>query len=513
MKFLFQNKRNFLILITLVLSNGMVFLDATILPVALPKIQSMFHSTSAQIQWMINSYLLAMAVFMVAGGKIADLLGRRKVFCIGMGLFGISSLFCGLSYVSWALIGFRFVQGIGSAMLVPASMGLLCESFSEKERYTVIGIFGSVASVFMTLGPLIGGYFTQYLSWHYIFFINVPISIILIIFTLIIITKSPKLKEPVDIYGFLSFGFGLFFLTLALMQAVSWGWGSLAVITLFILMLVSFILLYHSDKRAKAPFIDFKLFKIPLFFCPLIIYTSVSIARMITVFWVIYFQNILGISPLLAGIIVSISVCPMIFLSPLTGFFVDKFGIKKPVIFGQFLLILSYVWIAIFMIQGKNIYVLMPGLLVFGIGTVLVMNISYSTAINSVSVAKSSIAASIITTFKNAGSCLGVAILGSILTNIQFSKFSSTLSQISPKSNPKLLEGLLSGSSKAIEALKALPEQVQAQTKEALSFSYSLGISIANICAAVIIVVGLLTIFTLRKIKIRKEKMIPSSEP
>ena len=512
MKFLFQNKRNFFVLIILVLSNGMVFLDATILPVALPKIQSMFHSTSAQIQWMINSYLLSMAVFMVAGGKIADMFGRRKIFCIGMGLFGISSLFCGFSYASWQLIGFRFMQGIGSAMMSPASVGLLCESFSEKERYTVIGILGSVGSIFLTLGPLIGGYFTQYLSWHYIFFTNVPISIIAIIFTLTIIVKSPKLKEPVDIYGFLSFGFGFFFLTVALMQARSWGWGSITIIVLFGLSLISFILLYLSDKRAIAPFIDFKLFKTPLFFCPLIIYTSVFIARMMSVFWVVFFQNILGFSPFLAGIIIAISVCPIIFLSPFTGFFVEKFGIKKPVIFGQFLLILAYSWLAIFMIQG-NIYVLIPGLLISGIGMVLVTNISYSTAINSVSVAKSTIASGVIMTFRNAGSCLGVAVLGSVLTNVQFSKFSSTLSQIAPKSNPKLLEGLLSGSSKAIEVLKALPEQVQEQTKEALSFSYSLGISIANIVAAVIIVIGLLTIFTLRKIKIRKEKIIPSPEP
>jgi EmrB/QacA subfamily drug resistance transporter len=512
MKFLFKNKRNFLILIILVLSNSMVFLDATILPVALPKIQSMFHSTSSQIQWMVNSYILAMAVFLVAGGKIADIFGRRKIFCIGMGLFGISSLFCGFSYTSWQLIGSRFMQGIGAAMMSPASIGLLCESFSEKERYTVIGILGSVGSIFLTLGPVIGGYLTQYLSWHYIFFINVPISIIAIIFTLIIIAKSPKLKEPFDIYGFLSFGFGLFFLTVALMQAKSWGWGSIAIIVLFTFSLISFILLYLSDKKVKAPFIDFKLFKTSLFSCSLIIYTSISIARMITVFWVIYYQNILGFSPFLAGIIVAISVCPMIFLSPLTGFFVEKFGIKKPVIFGQFLLIFSYVWLAIFMIQG-NIYILMPGLIIYGLGTVLVSNISYSTAINSVSVAKSAVAASIITTFRNAGSCLGVAVLGSVLTNVQFSKFSSTLSQIAPKSNPKLLEGLLSGSSRSIEALKALPEQVQAQAKEALSFSYSLGISIANIVASVIIVIGLLTIFTLGKIKIKKGKMIPSSEP
>ncbi len=512
MKFLFKNKRNFLILIILVLSNGMVFLDATILPVALPKIQSMFHSTSAQIQWMVNSYLLAMAVFMVAGGKIADMFGRRKIFCIGMGLFGISSLFCGFSYASWQLIGFRFMQGIGSALMSPASTGLLCESFSEKERYTVIGILGSVGSIFMTLGPLIGGYFTQYLSWHYIFFINVPISIIAIIFTLIIIAKSPKLKEPVDIYGFLSFSFGFSLLTLALMQARSWGWVSIPVIVLFILTLISFILFYRSEKIAKVPFIDFKLFKTPLFFCTLIIITAASIARMMSVFWVVYYQNILGFSAFIAGVISAISVCPMIFLSPFTGFFVEKFGIKKPVIFGQFLLIFSFAWLAIFMIQG-NIYVLMPGLFIAGMGTLLVMNIGYSAAMNSVSVAKSAVANGVITTFRNAGSCLGVAVLGSVLTNVQFSKFSSTLSQISPKSNPKLLEGLLSGSSKAIGALKALPEQVQAQTKEALSFSYSLGISMANIVAAIIIVVGLLTIFTLRKIKIRKEKMIPSSEP
>ena len=111
-----------------------------------------------------------MAIFMVAGGKIADLFGRRKIFCIGMGIFGISSLFCGLSFASRQLITFRFLQGIGSAMMSPAATGLLCEAFSEKERYSVIGILGSIGSIFMTLGPLVGGYFTQYLSWHYIFF-------------------------------------------------------------------------------------------------------------------------------------------------------------------------------------------------------------------------------------------------------------------------------------------------------------------------------------------------------
>ena len=330
----------------------------------------------------------------------------------------------------------------------------------------------------------------------------------MIIFTLIIVNESCKLKEPIDIYGFLSFGFGLFFLTLALMQARSW--GPITVIVLFILMLISFMFLYLSDKKAKTPFVDFKLFSIPLFLCPLIIYISVSIARMITVFWVIYYQNVLGFSPLLSGIIVVISVCPMIFLSPLTGFFVEKFGIKKPVIIGQFLLIFSYIWLAIFMMQN-NIYIILPGLLLFGIGTVLVTNISYSTALNSVPVIKSAMASSIIITCRNTGACLGVAILGSILTTIQFNKFSSVLSQIAPQSNPKLLEGLLSGSSKAIEALKIMPQHLQKLTKEVLSFSYSLGISMANIVAAIIIIIGLLTIFTLKKIKIRK-KIISSSE-
>ena len=510
MKFLFHNRRNFLLLCILVLSNGMVFLDATILPVALPEIQKTFHSTSAQAQWMVNSYLLAMAVLMVACGKLADLLGRRKIFCIGMGLFGISSLFCGLSHVSWHLIGLRFIQGIGSAMMIPSSTGLLCEAFSEKERYTVIGILASVGSIFITLGPLIGGYFTEYLTWHYIFFINVPISVIAITFTLIVITKSPKIKESIDIYGFLFFGLGFFCLTLALMQMRNW--KILIIIALFLLMLLSFFLLYLFYKRAKVPFIDFTLFKIPLFLFPLIIYTGIFIARMITVFWAIYFQNVLGFSPFFAGAIVATSVCPMIFLSPFIGFFVNKFGTKKPVIFGQFLLIFSYAWLAIFTIEG-NLYILMPGLLLCGVGMVLVANISYSVAINAVSVAKSTLASSIITTCRNAGSCLGVAILGSVLTNVQFGDFSSALSKIAPKANPSLFEALLSGSSKAIEALKAFPQNTQIQIKEALSFSYSLGITVANITAGIIIIIGFFTIFTLRKIRLKKEKMIPPTEP
>ncbi len=193
------------ILFTLVITCMMAFLDTAILPVALPTIQQMLHSSTVQLQWMVNSYLLAGAIFVATGGKLGDIFGHRRIFCAGISLFGLSSALCGLSQTNWELITFRFFQGIGSALMIPTSLALLCETFSEKRRGKALGIVTSAGSVALGLGPVIGGFFTQYLSWHYIFYINVPIAIISLISALYFISKSPKLKVSIDYLGFMSF--------------------------------------------------------------------------------------------------------------------------------------------------------------------------------------------------------------------------------------------------------------------------------------------------------------------
>ena len=167
----------------LMIANFIVFLDASILPVALPTIQKLLHSSEEQLQWMINSYLLSLSIFVAIGGKLADIFGHRKIFSLGMFLFGISSLFCGISPTSEYLIVSRFIQGCGSALMIPSSTSLLYEAFGGNKIGKGMGLIATSGSIAFSVGPLAGGLFSEYLSWHYIFFINVPITIIGLIIT------------------------------------------------------------------------------------------------------------------------------------------------------------------------------------------------------------------------------------------------------------------------------------------------------------------------------------------
>ncbi len=208
---------------------------------ALPTIQKLLHSSSVQLQWMVNSYLLALAIFVAICGKLGDLFGHRKIFSLGMLIFGLFSAFCGLSQTGWQLVMNRFFQGIGSAMMIPTSLALLCECFSERQRGKAMGFLTAGGSIFISLAPVIGGFLTQYLSWHYIFFINVPISAIGLWLTFKFISKSATFKEKIDYAGFTTFLIAVSCLTLAIMQGKDWGWGSLPIMLLFSLSLLSSI--------------------------------------------------------------------------------------------------------------------------------------------------------------------------------------------------------------------------------------------------------------------------------
>jgi EmrB/QacA subfamily drug resistance transporter len=462
---------------------------------------------------MINSYLLSFCIFVVIAGKFADIFGHRKIFSLGMLFFGVFSFFCGISNTSSELIIFRFFQGIGSAMMVPASTAILFEAFSERQRGRVMGISSSVTSIGVTLGPLVGGFFTQYLSWHYIFFINVPISLIGLIFTLKFIKKSPKIKEKIDFLGFISFAIGITSLTLILMQGKILGFKSVPMVLLYISTIMFFLLFYFSSKKIKNPFINFSIFKILPFSCILITIFTISLARMMSVYWVIFFQNILNLTPLYAGAITMISCFPMIFFSPYAGKLVDKNGPRISIIAGQILIILSFALLIFFMPMG-NIIMISIALLSFGMGLILSMIASYSYGVGIVPENKRGAATGIITTFRNTASSLGVAILGSLFLHTQFNKFSHFLmkNKDTANLNPNIFEGLLSKTKASIQALKALPANIQLEIKEAMKASYNYGITFANLVAIFVVAFGLFVIlyyFKPKQKKLEKEELTP----
>ena len=249
------------VLFVVIISVAMIFTDQTILPVALPTIERQFHSAQTELQWMVNAYILALATLMIFGGKLGDIWGHRKMFCLGMFIFAFASATCGFSFNSQSLIISRVVQGLGAAFMIPASQSILLETFPERKRGMAMGICAAVGAAFLTLGPFLGGILTQYLSWRYVFFINIPLAIIGLISAMVFFRKSKKIKESIDFFQFSTFALSIVGLISALMEAKNWGWFSFKFLSVLLFSFVFFLLFILFNKKRKRQFIDFSLFK------------------------------------------------------------------------------------------------------------------------------------------------------------------------------------------------------------------------------------------------------------
>ncbi len=237
-------------------STAMVFMDQSILPVALPSIQAEFSALNTPLQWTVNSYLLAMAVFTLIGGTLADRIGHRKMYLCGMVLFAAFSALCSLSPSVDFLVMARALQGFGAAIMVPSQTALVASSFPPSARGRATGIVVSVGSAFLVIGPWIGGVLIEALSWRWIFWINLPIAVVGILLAFFILPRIPGRDLKIDWFGFMYFAVFAIFSTLFFMQGQDWGWFSVKIIFSAALTLISIFLLIRRDRRAKHPFLQ-----------------------------------------------------------------------------------------------------------------------------------------------------------------------------------------------------------------------------------------------------------------
>lgn len=404
---------------------AMVFADQTILPVALPTIQKGLGATEVALQWSVNAYLLAIAVLVLVGGKLADGLGLRRAFIFGMALFVGSSALCGTSqHISW-LIAARALQGVGAALMFPASTALLMSLFPPSERGRAVGINVSVSSLFMILGPLLGGYLVEHSSWRWIFYVNLPLGILGILLVLLFIPPSKehtdKRGDRIDRPGFVYFTICSTALVVAMMEGREWGWDSWPILSLFGVTLLSGLFLVLREKKAAHPFLDLSLFKHPLYKAVNISIFAVQFILMITVFRAVFFQDALDWSPMKTGVVSFFSCTPVLFMSLLGGFLSDRFGPKLPIAVGYFCLVFSFFWTAFFI--ESSLPILLLGLCALGFGVPLVMTPSYASAMGAIPPDKAGTAFGTISTVRSLGSTVGVAVIGSLLDNIQHSAF------------------------------------------------------------------------------------------
>ncbi|MCB1084593.1 MAG: DHA2 family efflux MFS transporter permease subunit, partial [Chlamydiia bacterium] len=413
-----EKKRKQFVLFAMMSSTSLIFLNATLLPVALPTIQRELGVSVSGLEWIINAYLLATAVFVIAGGRLGDLFGHRRLFCLGVAIYSVASVMSAFAESGWWLIMSRGIQGMGGAFMSPSGMALLIHNFPEKERGRAIGKMVAVGSLFLSMGPFVGGAFTQYLSWRWAFFINPPIALLGIFLMLRAVPRSPKQGERFDFVGFLTLSLGISSLTLALMQGKAWGWGSWPVVFLLLLALSFFLAVRWLEGLVRTPFFAFSLFKNRIFFGGCLLIICSQFLLMITVFWPLYFQKILLDSPMVAGLITAIGTIPLMLFAPISGNLADKKGPRLPLTIGYSLLILSFLWFAYFL-SYQNVTLLFPALFAFGAGISFVMTPAGSMTLSAAPRSKTGVATGMYNTLRFTGATIGVAVLGAVQVNVQ----------------------------------------------------------------------------------------------
>src|SRR5712691_1248678 len=277
----------------------MIMLDNTVVNVALPSIQKDLKIGVSELEWVVNGYAVTFAVLMLTGGKLADLLGRRRIFVVGLAIFTASSLACGLANSAGLLIGARVIQGVGAALMNPATLSIITATFPPRQRGTAIGIWAGVSAMALAIGPLVGGLLTEKISWGWIFFVNVPVGVVGIVTARLVIQESrdTSREQRLDLPGLLTSAIALFALTYALIEANSYGWTSARILALFVAAAVFLALFIVLELRQRIPMLDLSLFKNSTFAGANAVMGLVALAMFGTFFFVsLYLQNVLRYS-------------------------------------------------------------------------------------------------------------------------------------------------------------------------------------------------------------------------
>ncbi len=395
----------------------MIMLDNTVVFVALSSIQRDLHISTSELEWVVNGYALTFAVLMLTGGKLADMVGRRFIFIVGLVIFTLASLACGLATSAAVLIGARVVQGVGSALMNPATLSIITATFPPRLRGTAIGIWVGVSAMALAIGPLVGGLITEHIDWSWIFFINVPVGILAIVVARLVIdeTRDTSAEQRLDLPGLVVSGVALFALTYALIEANQHGWTSPLIVSLFAVAALGLFAFVVLELRQRIPMLDLSLFRNPTFAGANVVMFLVALAMFGVFFFVsLYTQNILGYSPTEAGASFLPMTILIVLLAPIAGRLADRIGSRWLMGTGLGFVAAS---LAIFSTLGvaSSFWNLLPAMIVGGIGMAFAMTPTAAAAMGSVPVDKAGVGSAVLNSMRQVGGSLGIALMGAIV--------------------------------------------------------------------------------------------------
>jgi EmrB/QacA subfamily drug resistance transporter len=425
----------------------MIMLDNTVVNVALPSIQKDLGATVSGLEWTVNAYTLAFAVLLVTGGRLGDLFGRRRMFLFGVVTFAASSGFIGFSQSEAWLVGGRAIQGIGAAFMMPGTLSIISNAFPPAERGKAIGTWAGVSAMALAIGPVVGGFLVENVSWQSIFFLNLPVAAGAVVVTLFATHESRDETAPpsVDIPGVAAITVGLASLVLALVEANSWGWGSARILGLFATALLALVAFVLVETRSRYPMVDFSFFRSRSFLGANVVAFIVSFAMLAMFFFIaLYMQNIKGYSPLQAGVRFLPSTAVIMFAGPIAGRLTDRVGSRPLITAGLVMVSGSLFWQGHLSVDTP--YASLAGAFVLmGFGMGLVMSPMSTAAMNAVEQTKAGVASGILSMSRMVGGSFGVAAMGALITGLGNHRLGELLPEVSSSTRTKLTESLGSG--------------------------------------------------------------------
>jgi EmrB/QacA subfamily drug resistance transporter len=477
----------------------MVMLDNTVVNVALPSIQRDLHATLSSLEWTVNAYTLTFAVLMVTGGRLGDIFGRRRMFLFGVVVFAASSAVIGFAANDAMLVGFRAVQGVGAAFMMPATLSIITQAFPAEQRGMAIGTWAGISALALAIGPVLGGFLTEQVSWRAIFWINPPIAVIAVAVTLFAAHESrdETVDRTVDYPGIGALTIGLTALVLALVEGNSWHWGSTRIVALLAVAVVGLSSFAYIETKVKAPMVNFAFFRSRSFLGANLVGFFVSFAMLAQFFFLaLYMQNILHYSPLQAGIRFLPSTLLLVVMGPLAGRLTDKVGARPLLTTG-----LVVVSLSIFIQSGLTVHTsylrLLPGFMLMGIGIGLVMSPMSTAAMNSVDRTKAGAASGVLSMSRMVGGTFGVAVMGALIAALGRSEINQHLPNLPAAARAQIANSLGAGGASA--SGHAASPQVVAAVQHAFVSALSTGLAIG----AAVTLCGAALAFTLVEKKLK----------
>jgi len=402
----------------------MIMLDNTIVNVALPSIQRDLGASIGGLEWTVNGYTLSFAVLLATGGRLGDIFGRRLMFLVGVVLFALSSATAGFAPDQTSLVVSRVVQGVGAALMMPGTLSIITDAFPAHERGKAMGTWAGVSALALAVGPVLGGFLAEHVSWRAIFYVNIPVAVGAVLATLFAVRESrdTSVGREVDYAGVAVLTAGLTALVLALVEGNSWGWGSTEIVALLAVAAVALPAFVFVENRVRAPMVQFELLSDRNFLAAVVVALVISFAMFgVFFFLALYMQDVLGYSPLEAGVRFLPSTLMVVVVAPLSGRLSDRFGPRWLIAIGLTLVaasLFSFSRIAVDSSYGD----LLPGFMLLGIGIAMTMSPMTSAAMNAVPVQKAGIASGVLSMFRMVGGSLGVAVSGAIVQGLTSSQ-------------------------------------------------------------------------------------------